>query len=68
MNDSIPSSDNEDSGIAFKPIYMTHVAVSGGSSAHGRAVGRARSADGALDVDLRMPGELGGDTSGPNPE
>ncbi|MFD0885615.1 Ohr family peroxiredoxin, partial [Streptosporangium algeriense] len=28
----------------------------------------ARSADGSLDLELRMPEELGGDTTGPNPE
>ncbi|GII54458.1 hypothetical protein Pth03_28470 [Planotetraspora thailandica] len=68
MNDPILYPDHDDSGAAFKPIYITHVAVSGGSSAHGRAIGRARSADGALNVELRMPKELGGDTLGPNPE
>ncbi|MFE2966871.1 Ohr family peroxiredoxin [Streptomyces sp. NPDC059340] len=36
--------------------------------AHGRASGRARSDDGALDLDLRMPAELGGDGRGTNPE
>ncbi|GAA1281862.1 peroxiredoxin [Planotetraspora silvatica] len=68
MNDSMLSPDHDDGGTAFNPIYIGHVAVSGGSSAHGRATGKARSADGALDVELRMPRELGGDTIGPNPE
>jgi Ohr subfamily peroxiredoxin len=42
--------------------------VTGGGSAHGRATGRARSADGALDLEVRAPGELGGDATGPDPE
>lgn len=50
------------------PIYTAHVTVGGGTSAHGRATGKARSSDGALDLDLRTPYELGGDTTGPNPE
>lgn len=62
------STDHDYDGSAFKPLYTTRVAVNGGSSAHGRASGRVRSADGALDVELRMPEELGGDATGPNPE
>ncbi|MER7210039.1 Ohr family peroxiredoxin [Streptosporangium sp. NPDC000239] len=68
MNDPILSTDHDYDGSAFKPLYVTSVEVSGGSSAHGRATGRARSADGALDLELRMPEELGGDATGPNPE
>jgi Ohr subfamily peroxiredoxin len=68
VNDPILSTDHDHSGATFKPLYVTTVAVSGGSSAHGRASGRARSSDGALDLELRMPGELGGDATGPNPE
>jgi osmotically inducible protein OsmC len=68
VNDPRLSTEHAYSGSAFKPLYITRVAVSGGSSAHGRATGRARSADGALDLELRMPEELGGDTTGPNPE
>ncbi len=52
----------------MKALYVTSVTVTGGSSAHGRASGRAVSADGALDLELRMPAELGGDSAGPNPE
>ncbi|MFB4274414.1 MULTISPECIES: Ohr family peroxiredoxin [unclassified Nonomuraea] len=62
------STDHDHGGSAFKPLYTTRVAVTGGSAAHGRVSGRARSADGALDLDLRMPAELGGDAPGPNPE
>jgi Ohr subfamily peroxiredoxin len=57
-----------DYGAAFEPLYTTHVIVSGGGSAHGRATGTARSSDGALDLELRTPRELGGDATGPNPE
>jgi Ohr subfamily peroxiredoxin len=62
------STDYDYNGDVFKPLYVARVTVGGGSSNHGRATGRARSADGALDLELRMPGELGGDTPGPNPE
>jgi len=34
----------------------------------GRANGHGRSADGALEVDLRLPSELGGEGGGTNPE
>jgi osmotically inducible protein OsmC len=63
-----PSTDNKCDGAAFKPLYTAQVTVSGGSSGHGRATGKARSADGVLDLDLRIPEELGGDASGTNPE
>jgi Ohr subfamily peroxiredoxin len=62
------SPDNKYYGAAFKPLYTAQVTVSGGSSAHGRATGKARSVDGAIDLELRMPEELGGAASGPNPE
>jgi lipoyl-dependent peroxiredoxin len=44
-------------------IYTAHAAVTGG-----RAEGHGVSSDGALDVQLRMPTEMGGDGSGTNPE
>jgi Ohr subfamily peroxiredoxin len=62
------STDNDYDGATFKPLYIARVTVGGGSSGHGRATGKVRSDDGALDLDLRLPGELGGDTTGPNPE
>jgi Ohr subfamily peroxiredoxin len=62
------SIDQDYDGDSFTPIYTTTVTVSGGVSSHGRATGRARSADGGLDLDLRLPGELGGDGQGTNPE
>ncbi|MEV4115997.1 Ohr family peroxiredoxin [Nonomuraea sp. NPDC049695] len=68
MNDPALSTEHDYGGSAFRALYVTRVAVSGGSSAHGRATGRARSADGALALELRMPEELGGDNPGPNPE
>ncbi|GAA2297839.1 Ohr family peroxiredoxin [Streptomyces kunmingensis] len=62
------STQKDFAGPSFSPIYTTTVSVSGGSAAHGRASGRARSSDGVLDLDLRMPAELGGDGRATNPE
>ncbi|MGW0209403.1 Ohr family peroxiredoxin [Streptomyces sp. NPDC003233] len=62
------STEKDFDGESFAPIYTTTVTVSGGLASHGRATGRARSADGVLDLDLRMPTELGGDGQGTNPE
>ncbi|MFI6880008.1 Ohr family peroxiredoxin [Streptomyces sp. NPDC050400] len=72
MTERIPLPDlstrKDYTGTDFSPIYTTTVTVSGGVASHGRASGRARSSDGALDLDLRMPGELGGDGRATNPE
>jgi osmotically inducible protein OsmC len=46
-----------------KVIYTAEAHVTGG-----RAAGHGRSSDGALEVDLRSPAELGGDGGGTNPE
>jgi Ohr subfamily peroxiredoxin len=62
------STEKDYDGEEFSPIYTTTVTVHGGVASHGRASGRARSSDGALDLDLRMPAELGGDGRGTNPE
>ncbi len=62
------STGKDFNGESFSAIYTTTVTVSGGVAAHGRVSGRARSADGVLDLDLSMPGELGGDGQGTNPE
>ncbi|MFG3321338.1 Ohr family peroxiredoxin [Streptomyces sp. NPDC048171] len=62
------STEKDFDGEEFSPIYTTTVTVHGGAASHGRASGHARSADGALDLDLRMPAELGGDGRGTNPE
>ncbi|MFD8814938.1 Ohr family peroxiredoxin [Streptomyces sp. NPDC059627] len=62
------STEKDFDGAAFAPIYTTTVTVSGGTASHGRASGRARSGDGVLDLNLRMPTELGGDGQGTNPE
>ncbi|VVJ22415.1 Organic hydroperoxide resistance protein [Amycolatopsis camponoti] len=42
--------------------------MEGGRLAHGRASGRARSADGTLQLDFRLPAELGGEGGGTTPE
>lgn len=68
MNIPILSTEHDYNGTAFKPLYTTRVAVTGGASAHGRASGQARSDDGVLSLELRMPEELGADNPGPNPE
>ncbi|MDV9171199.1 Ohr family peroxiredoxin [Streptomyces sp. W16] len=62
------STEQDFDGEAFAPLYTTTVTVTGGTAAHGRASGRARSDDGILDLDLRLPAELGGDGRGTNPE
>src|SRR3712207_2201776 len=49
--------------MAGKVLYTAQARVEGG-----RADGRARSADGRLDVKIRPPKELGGDGEGTNPE
>jgi osmotically inducible protein OsmC len=46
-----------------KPIYTAEAHVVGG-----RIHGHGRSSDGALEVDLRIPAELGGEGGGTNPE
>jgi Ohr subfamily peroxiredoxin len=46
-----------------KPIYTAEATVTGG-----RANGHGRTSDGELDVQLRLPGELGGEDDGTNPE
>ena len=45
-----------------KAIYTAHAHVVGGRSGHGA------TDDGALDVDLRAPSEMGGEGGGTNPE
>jgi len=46
-----------------KAIYTAEATVTGG-----RSVGHGRTPDGVLDVQLRLPGELGGQERGTNPE
>ena len=46
-----------------KPLYTAEAHVTGG-----RLAGHGRSGDGALEVDLRVPPELGGEEPGTNPE
>ena len=44
-------------------IYTAHAHVTGG-----RAAGHAYTSDGALEVDLRVPAEMGGEGGATNPE
>jgi osmotically inducible protein OsmC len=46
-----------------KPIYTAQATVTGG-----RDEGHGRTSDGTLEVDLRVPSEMGGDGGGTNPE
>jgi osmotically inducible protein OsmC len=46
-----------------RTLYTAEAEVTGG-----RANGSGRTSDGALEVDIRAPTELGGDGSGTNPE
>ncbi len=46
-----------------KVIYTAEAHVTGG-----RADGHGKTSDGALEVDLRLPAEMGGEDSGTNPE
>jgi Ohr subfamily peroxiredoxin len=46
-----------------KVIYTAEAHVTGG-----RAQGHGRTSDGALEVELRFPTELGGEGGGTNPE
>jgi lipoyl-dependent peroxiredoxin len=48
---------------ARRAIYTAEAHVTGG-----RAEGHGRASDGALEVDLRVPEEMGGDGGGTNPE
>src|ERR1700722_14193556 len=45
------------------PIYTAEAHVTGG-----RAEGHGKTSDGALEVDLRLPPEMGGQGGGTNPE
>ncbi|MGH8810559.1 MAG: Ohr family peroxiredoxin [Advenella sp.] len=55
-------------GREARTLYSTCVTVTGGHAGHGRASGIARSDDGCLDLDLRLPAALGGPGEGTNPE
>jgi lipoyl-dependent peroxiredoxin len=50
-------------GKMAKVLYTAEATVTGG-----RAEGHGRTSDGVLEVDLRMPTELGGEGGGTNPE
>jgi Ohr subfamily peroxiredoxin len=47
----------------MKPIYTAQATVTGG-----RDEGHGRTSDGLLEVDIRVPSELGGPGAGTNPE
>ncbi|HEV2975791.1 MAG TPA: organic hydroperoxide resistance protein [Solirubrobacteraceae bacterium] len=49
--------------MTTKALYTAEARVTGG-----RADGHGRTADGALEVDLRLPAEMGGQGGGTNPE
>ena len=51
------------SQMAREPIYTAHARVTGG-----RVEGHGTTDDGALEVDLRRPKEMGGEGDGTNPE
>ncbi|MGY3602700.1 MULTISPECIES: Ohr family peroxiredoxin [unclassified Bradyrhizobium] len=55
-------------GESVLPLYTARVVVTGGDARHGRASGTAKSDDGALCLNLRLPKELGGPGGGTNPE
>ncbi len=55
-------------GEVFLPLYSTRVTVTGGEARHGRTSGRAVSDDGGLELDFRLPRQLGGPGGGTNPE
>ncbi|KWN76911.1 Ohr family peroxiredoxin [Burkholderia ubonensis] len=55
-------------GREFAVLYTTTVTVSGGEAGRGRESGIARSDDGHLVLDLRLPTKLGGPGGGTNPE
>jgi osmotically inducible protein OsmC len=49
--------------MAREPIYTAHAHVTGG-----RADGHGTTSDGALEVELHRPKEMGGEGNGTNPE
>lgn len=54
-------------GDEFAPVYAAVVTVRGGEAGHGRASGIASSPDG-LNLEFRLPPEMGGAGDGANPE
>jgi lipoyl-dependent peroxiredoxin len=56
------TSMNPQQASTTKPSYTTQARVIGGRNGHGWTI------DGKLDVNLRLPKELGGDGAGTNPE
>src|SRR2546423_8098529 len=60
--DNVPMTTHAQAGTS-RVIYTAGAAVTGG-----RAEGHGRTSDGALDVQLRLPEEMGGQGGGTNPE
>jgi osmotically inducible protein OsmC len=59
----MPVGNQQWSHSMSKVLYTAQAHVTGG-----RAEGRGRTSDGALEVDLRLPAEMGGQGGGTNPE
>ncbi len=57
------SRTTQEGAAMAKALYTAEAHVTGG-----RANGHGRSADGLLEVDLRLPAEMGGEGGGTNPE
>lgn len=63
MNVSVPGGGMSDTKTKRKALYTAEAHVTGG-----RAQGHGRTSDGALEVELRTPTEMGGEGGGTNPE
>jgi Ohr subfamily peroxiredoxin len=59
----LAETSSEGAKTMAKEIYTAEAKVTGG-----RAQGHGRTTDGALDVQLRLPKEMGGEEPGTNPE
>jgi len=60
---TVDTQDSQRKDDMAKPIYTAEATVTGG-----RANGHGRTTDGILDVELRLPAEMGGEERGTNPE
>src|SRR5438552_5810393 len=58
-----PATSNQRGAAMTNPLYTAEAHVTGG-----RMHGHGRTSDGELEVDLRVPAELGGQGGGTNPE
>jgi Ohr subfamily peroxiredoxin len=55
--------NRQEAAAVTRELYTAEAVVTGG-----RAEGHGRTSDGELDVDLRLPSEMGGEGDGTNPE